>query len=151
MEKIEKIYNEMRFDVFAMAVSHLMDIGFRNAQKITDEDIEEIEMDENSFMTTEFCKELVRAARDLANASGAPSKLMKFCAEHEIFGDPKRIVITEDESGMIQNVFVTPNMSKAEVEIIDRYVTDDDEREYADEQWKFVEEEYNAGELVSVY
>lgn len=151
MEKIQEIYDKTRLDMFVMAVSHLMDIGYRQAIEITDDDISKIKMDDNAFMTTEFCKELVMLARDLALASKTPSSLMKFCAEHEIFGDCKRIIVTMDYGGMISNILVTPNMRKADVEIIDWCTDNPEYQAEADEAWKLVNEEFEAGELVAIY
>ena len=80
--EVKEIYNRERLDYFVMAISHLMDIGFRNAQKITDEQIKEVEG--NGFMTKEFCEWLLTTAREIANACH-PSELIQLCQANDVF------------------------------------------------------------------
>lgn len=67
-EKIKEIYDGTRLDIFNMAVAHLMGIGWSKAEKITDEEIEAIEMPEHSIFTTGFARDLNRKAREIAQA-----------------------------------------------------------------------------------
>lgn len=84
--EVKKIYEANRLDYFIMGISYLMDIGFRNAQEITDKDIEEAEG--NGLMTKGFVKELMKMARDIANAC-EPSELVQLCQVVEPFGVPE--------------------------------------------------------------
>lgn len=77
-KKLMEMINEHGLDRFVMAICHLMDIGWREANKITDEDIEAIKMPDNSIMTTEFVQELNSMAREIAK-SCQPSDIIKFC------------------------------------------------------------------------
>ena len=90
MNKLEQIYNANRLDFFAMAVSHLLDIGFRAAEKVTEEDIEK--MEGNALMTKSFVQQLMRLSKEIAEACDHPTRLIQFCQKHEIFesGDIKR-------------------------------------------------------------
>ena len=80
---LKKIYDSTRLDFFTMAVTHLVDIGFRAAEKITDDDIETLE--ENGLMTKEFVQDLVRLSRELAQTCENPSELIQFCQAIELF------------------------------------------------------------------
>lgn len=80
---IEKIYNNTRLDVFIMASTHLMDIGWNEAEQITDEDIE-TKVEGNGLMTKEFCQELVRIARDIAKA-GSPVEFIQLCQVEKLY------------------------------------------------------------------
>lgn len=84
--EVKKIYNANRLDIFVMAISYLMDIGFRNAKEITDEDIEEAEG--NGLMTKGFVEELMKIARDIANVC-EPSELIQLCQMVEPFATPE--------------------------------------------------------------
>lgn len=78
-----KIYRE-NTGTFAMAVAHLLDIGFRNASKITDEQIENLE--ENGLMTKKFVQDLVRVSREIAKECGNDVvEIIQFCAAEKIF------------------------------------------------------------------
>ena len=70
--------------VFPMAVANLLDIGFRRAQKITDEEIERLE--ENGLMTKEFVQALVRTTRDIAlECENNVVEIIQFCMAEEVF------------------------------------------------------------------
>jgi hypothetical protein len=79
---IKAIYERERRDIFSMATTHLMDIGYRKATEITDEEIEEL--DGNGLMTKEFVQYLVRLTRELAKAS-TPVELIIFCQVVELY------------------------------------------------------------------
>lgn len=80
--EVKKIYDANRLGVFVMAISYLMDIGFRNATEITDKDIDECEG--NGLMTKSFCQELMKMAREIANAC-EPSELVQLCQAEDVF------------------------------------------------------------------
>jgi len=79
---IENIYKNTRLDAFLMASSHLMDIGWRRAVQMTDEQIAQVEG--NGLMTAEFCQMLCRVARDIAKA-GSPVEFIQFCQVNELY------------------------------------------------------------------
>lgn len=78
-----------------MAISYLMDIGFRNAKEITDKDIEEAEG--NGLMTKEFVETLMKLARDIANTC-EPSELIQLCQVFEPFAVPEKLTKERMES-----------------------------------------------------
>lgn len=83
-KELKKIYDENRLDIFAMAVTHLLDIGFRRAQKITDEEIEN--MEGNGLMTADFCKALVKLTREIALTCGNDCvAIIQFCQKEKVF------------------------------------------------------------------
>lgn len=66
MQKIEAtIKNEIGTEYELMVITYLFDKGFSFCQRITDEDIAQLEG--NSMMSTDFVQSLVRCARELAN------------------------------------------------------------------------------------
>ena len=81
-EKIKEIYDRTRLDIFIMAATHLMHIGWDVAGKITDKQIDKVEG--NGLMTKEFCQELVRIARDIAKACNAV-EFIQFCQVEKLF------------------------------------------------------------------
>ena len=76
------IYKE-NIPVFPMAVAHLLDVGYRTMEKVTDEEIAKVEG--NGLMTAEFAQEVVRVARDIAKESGSVVEIIQFCAAENIF------------------------------------------------------------------
>lgn len=80
---LEELYNNNRLDVFVMAVTHLLEVGFRTALQVTDERI--VVMEGNQLMTAEFCQELMRLARDIARACDNPIDIIQFCSYKGIF------------------------------------------------------------------
>ena len=81
---LNELYDNNRFDMFAMAVTHLLDIGFRAASKITDDDISTLKG--NALMTVNFIQDLVRLSRDIAIACGDDLvTLIQFCQYKDIF------------------------------------------------------------------
>ena len=81
--KLKKIYDETRLDVFSMAITHLLDIGFRQAEKITDDDI--AKMEGNGLMTQDFVQDLVRLSREIAQSCENPVNLSQFCQAEKVF------------------------------------------------------------------
>ena len=66
MQKIEAtIKNEIGTEYELMVITYLFDKGFSFCQRITDEDIAQLEG--NSMMSTDFVQSLVRCAKELAN------------------------------------------------------------------------------------
>lgn len=89
-----KIYRE-NTGTFAMAVAHLLDVGFRNVSGITDEQIENLEG--NGLMTQQFVQDLVRVSREIAKECGNNVvEIVQFCAAENIFD-------TEYYSGRFEN------------------------------------------------
>ena len=84
-KKLYDLYLKNQYNgLFAMAVSHLLCIGFNDAQEITDEQIETI--NGNGLMTKEFCQDLVKLTRDIALVcENNPVSLIQFCMVEEIF------------------------------------------------------------------
>ena len=81
--KLKEIYRRERLDVLSMAVAHLLDIGFRNAEKITDDDIAKLEG--NGLMTQAFVQYLVRLSKEIAEACDNPVEMIQFCMAEEVF------------------------------------------------------------------
>lgn len=79
---IKKIYENTRLDAFLMASTHLMDIGWRRATQMTDEQISKVEG--NGLMTAEYCQMLCRVARDIAKAC-SPVEFIQFCQVNELY------------------------------------------------------------------
>ena len=83
-KNLKAIYDKTRLDVFSMAIAHLLDIGFRQAEKITDDDI--AKMEGNGLMTQSFVQTLVKLSREIAQAcDNNPVELIQFCMAEEIF------------------------------------------------------------------
>lgn len=84
---MKKIEDNTNFTLFNMAIAHYCDIGYRNAIKITDEEIESLE--ENGMMTKEFVQDLVRTTREIARECGNnPIEIIQYC-QAEKFYDTK--------------------------------------------------------------
>lgn len=81
-KKIKAIYDTTRLDIFVMAVTHLMNLGWDHAEKITDDDIAKVKG--NGLMTAEFCQDLCRIARDIAVAVN-PVEFVQFCQVEKLF------------------------------------------------------------------
>ena len=81
-EDIKKIYDKTRLDYFVMATAHLLDIGWKTAESITDEDIANTKG--NGFMTDEFCQYLNELAREIAQTC-SPTEFIQFCQVEKIF------------------------------------------------------------------
>lgn len=80
--ELKKIYRETRVDYFNMAICHLMNIGFLNAEKITDEEIASVEG--NGLMTKEFCEWIMKTAREIAKVSNLV-ELIQLCMAEDIY------------------------------------------------------------------
>lgn len=79
---IKAIYDRERLDVFSMAVAHLMDIGWREAEEMTDEDISAVEG--NGLMTQGFCQHLCKLAREIATTVSAV-EFIQFCQVEKLY------------------------------------------------------------------
>lgn len=82
-KEMKTIYDQNRLDFFAMAVSHLLDIGFNNAKEITDDQIATIK--DQGWATAGFLQELVTTSREIANACKSPVELIQFCTAENVF------------------------------------------------------------------
>ena len=82
-KEMKMIYDQNRPDFFAMAVSHLLDIGFNNVKEITDDQIATIK--DQGWATAGFLQELVTTSREIANACKSPVELIQFCAVENVF------------------------------------------------------------------
>ncbi len=80
---LKKIYDGTRMDIFVMAVGHLLDLGFRTAKEITDEQI--AKLPGNGLMTEDFVQNLVRTTREIAQACDSNVELIQFCMVENIF------------------------------------------------------------------
>lgn len=81
-EKIKEIYDETRLDIFSMASTHLMDIGWNTAEAITDASINKLEG--NGLMTKAFVQDLVRLSRRIAQ-SCSPVEFIQFCQVEKLY------------------------------------------------------------------
>jgi len=80
---MKKIYLSNQ-TVFAMAVANLLDIGFVEAENITDEEIDN--MEGNGLMTKEFVQDLMRMTRDIARECGNNViEIIQFCQKEKVF------------------------------------------------------------------
>ena len=79
---LKKIYDENHVVLFNMAVTHLIDIGWRNAIDITDKEIDELEG--NGMMTKEFVQDLMRLTRELAKTA-QPVELIQFAQVEKLY------------------------------------------------------------------
>lgn len=80
--KIKKLYNKYHLAQFNMAVAQLMEIGFRSASGLTDEEISQAKG--NAFMTDEFWQETLKLVREIAQNYSA-AELIQFCEVEEPF------------------------------------------------------------------
>ncbi len=80
---LQKIYYGTRHSFFAMAVSHLLDIGYRNAIEITEDDI--AKMEGNGLMTQGFVQDLVRTTVEIAKTIDNVAELFQFCSAEDVF------------------------------------------------------------------
>jgi len=84
--ELDEIYYRTGW-TFPAAVSYLLDIGFRTATSLTDEDIASVKG--NALMTDSFTQGIMTTAREIAKAcKGDPVKLIQYCQLKEVF-DPE--------------------------------------------------------------
>ncbi len=81
-ENLEKLYRKHHPAQFNMAIMQLMEIGFKNAENITDKEISKAKG--NAMMTDEFWRDTLTLMRDLAT-SCSPVELMQFIEVEEPF------------------------------------------------------------------
>ena len=79
---IKAIYDRERLDVFCMAVAHLMDIGWREAEEMTDEDIATVEG--IGLMTQNSCQYLCKLAREIATTVSTV-EFIQFCQVEKLY------------------------------------------------------------------
>ncbi len=115
-EKLEKVYEKYRLDYFIMAVSHLLDRGFRTVLEMTDEEIEAMKYEPQTkegvidLMTEDFIKWIWRTAKEIAVASDKqPVNLITFCQSIDLFdtnhfdGKPNKTRMEEMLNSRIEN------------------------------------------------
>lgn len=112
--EVKRIYNGERTGVFVMATSYLMGIGFQNALKITNTEIEEVEG--NGLMTKEFCQELIKIAREIAT-NCTPSEFIQLCQVVEPFAMPEKL--PRERMEKIINGFIGSDPRSLELMVVD--------------------------------
>lgn len=80
---LRAVYDRNSKDIFVMAVSHLLDIGFKAAKSITDEQIATIK--DQGWATDKFLQNLVKLSREIANACESNVELIQFCVVEDVF------------------------------------------------------------------
>lgn len=75
--ELKKLYESTRLDMFAMALTYIMDKGWSNIKELTDKEIESFE--ENGLMTKAFVQSLGKLARDICKAVDNPTEIFQFC------------------------------------------------------------------------
>lgn len=81
--KMKELYDKTRLDMFAMAVSYIIDTGYSAVEQITDEEI--AEMEGNGLMTKEFVQGLVKLAREITRVTEHGTEVIQFCAALSVF------------------------------------------------------------------
>jgi len=81
--KLNTIYEKNRLDMFVMAMSYIVDKGYETVKEITDEDIDSFKG--NALMTEDFCKALVRLAREICQATENGIELYQFATANDLF------------------------------------------------------------------
>ena len=79
---IKAIYDRERLGIFCMAASHLMDIGWKQAEKLKDATIYKVEG--NGLMTKEFAQYLCILAREIAKTV-SPVEFIQFCQVEKLY------------------------------------------------------------------
>ena len=82
-EKLKKIKNTTRLDFFVMACTYFFNIGYEQAKKITDEDINAAQS--NGLMTKEYVQDLMRCTKEIANTVDNAVELVQFCQAEDIY------------------------------------------------------------------
>lgn len=112
--EVKKIYDRERLEIFVMATSYLMDIGFQAALKITNTDIENAEG--NGLMTKEVCQELMKIAREIA-INCTPSEFIQLCQVVEPFAMPEKL--PRERMEKIINGFIGSDPRSLELMVVD--------------------------------
>jgi len=81
--KLNELYEKTRLDMFAMAVSYLVDTGYSVVEQITDEEI--AEMEGNGLMTKDFVQALVKLAREITRVTEHGTEVIQFCSALSVF------------------------------------------------------------------
>lgn len=87
MENLNNIFDKVGRIWFTMTASYLVDIGFRRASKLSDEEIESVE--DQSWITAEGQKTMMETARQISKES-SPVEFIQFCMAKEIFENPAK-------------------------------------------------------------
>lgn len=82
-KKLMEIKDSCRFDYFAMAVGHYLDIGQRNALRITEAEIKAAEG--NAIMSKEFVEWLMETAKKIADSVDTAVEVVQFCMAEDVF------------------------------------------------------------------
>ena len=84
-KELKKIYDEVGISMFVMATSYLIDIGTRQAKELTEEQINSVEMESGSFMTTEYMQNLMRTTKKIAEVCQHNTiEIIQFCMVEKI-------------------------------------------------------------------
>lgn len=99
MLKARKICDDTAKGIpYVVILSYILDKGQSVIKEITDEDIDEIEG--NALMTAEFCKDIVRAAREVVRNCDQSDIVRLFkaewCCAGEVY-DPDKDQFVSDE------------------------------------------------------
>lgn len=81
--KLNELFQKNRLDIFVMAMSYIIDKGYETVKAITDDDIATIKG--NSLMTEDFCKDLVKLAREICMTAENGIELYQFAMANELF------------------------------------------------------------------
>ena len=79
---IKKLYDSYRLDVFSMASTQLMCMGWNEAETLTDEEI--AEQQGNGLMTQGFVQDLLRLTREIAQTC-SPVEFIQFCQVEKLY------------------------------------------------------------------
>lgn len=83
-KQIKDLHNKLGPAVFAMVVSHLLQVGINTIKNIADKDIAELKGSE--FFTKEFEQKICVNAKELANIiADNPIALIQYCMAEELF------------------------------------------------------------------
>jgi len=133
-KNLKAIYDKTRLDMFSMAVAHLLDIGFRSAEEITDDEI--AQMKGNGLMTQGFVQDLVRLSREIAKAcDNNPVEIIQFCQAEEVF-DIRRYANKPTYSDLVSYIQNAMGMLEhggyAHQDMFENWfcIEDEDDREY---------------------
>ena len=81
--KLNELYQKNRLDLFVMAMSYIIDKGYSTVKEITDDDIATLKG--NGLMTEDFCKVLVKLAREICLSADDGTELIQFADAKGLF------------------------------------------------------------------
>ena len=82
-KELKKIYDRERRDWFSMAITHVVDCGFRQIEEMTEEYIKNAE--ESKPFTKEGVQCLLRLSKEIVNACDNPTELIQFCQTVDLY------------------------------------------------------------------